>query len=84
MTKNINVNQIAELDPELKKLLKEITIARVRTISKDTHISLGSEDYSSEELVDHIEEDDEIGEEFIKLNWQYLKDLASGAIYDNE
>lgn len=84
MTKNINTNQIEQLDPELKKLLKEITIARVRTISKDTHISLGSEDYSSEELIDHIEEDDEIGEEFIKMNWQYLKDLTSGAIYDNE
>lgn len=40
MTKNINTNQIEQLDPELKKLLKEITIARVRTISKDTHISL--------------------------------------------
>lgn len=84
MTKNINTNQIEQLDPELKKLLKEITIARVRTISRDTHISLGSEDYSSEELIDHIEEDDEVGEEFIKMNWRYLKDLASGAVYGNE
>lgn len=72
------------IDADLKEQLKQLTIARIRTISNDTRISLGSEDYSSEDLVKHVEKDDEIGEEFIKMNWQYLKDLASGAIYDDE
>lgn len=72
------------LDSDLKEQLKEITMARIRTISKDTHISLGSEDYSQEELIRHLEKGDEIGDELIEMNWQYLKDLASGAIYDNE
>lgn len=77
-------NQINTLDADLKKQLKEITIARIRTVSRNAHISLGSEDYSSEELINHLEKNDKIGDELIQMNWQYLKDLASGAIYGNE
>jgi len=77
-------DQIDTLDADSKKQLKQITIARIRTISSDTKISLGSEDYTVEELVNHVEKDDQVGEEMIQMNWQYLKDLASGALYDNE
>ena len=77
-------DQITKLDADSKEQLKQITIARIRTISSDTKISLGSEDYTVEELVDHVEKDDQVGEEMIQMNWQYLKDLASGALYDNE
>lgn len=77
-------DQIDTLDADIKEQLKEITMARIRTVSQDTHISLGSEDYSSEELINHLEKNDEIGDELIQMNWQYLKDLASGAIYGNE
>jgi hypothetical protein len=81
MNNDIANSDLKEMDPELKEQLKQITIARVKTISNEARISLGSEDYSSEELIKHIEKDDEIGEELIRMNWQYLKDLASGAIY---
>ncbi len=77
-------DQIDVLDADSKEQLKQITIARIRTISNDTKISLGSEDYTVEELVNHVEKDDQVGEEMIQMNWQYLKDLASGALYDNE
>ncbi len=77
-------DQIDTLDASSKEQLKQITIARIRTISSDTKISLGSEDYTVEELVNHVEKDDQVGEEMIQMNWQYLKDLASGALYDNE
>ncbi len=77
-------DQINALDADLKEQLKEITLARIRTISRDAHISLGSEDYSSEDLIKHLEKNDEIGDELIQMNWEYLKDLASGAIYDSE
>lgn len=76
--------QVDKLDVDLKEQLKQITIARIRTISNDTKISLGSEDYTVEELVSHVEGDDQIGEEMMQMNWQYLKDLAAGALYDNE
>lgn len=77
-------DQIDKLDADIKEQLKQITIARIRTVSSDTKISLGSEDYTVEELVNHVEEDDQIGEEMMQMNWQYLKDLATGAIYNNE
>jgi len=77
-------DQIDTLDASSKEQLKQITIARIRTISSDTKISLGSEDYTVEELVNHVEKDDQVGAEMIQMNWQYLKDLATGALYDNE
>lgn len=84
MKNNLNEKDINKLDSDLKEQLKQITIARIRTISSDTKISLGSQDYTAEELVSHVEEDDQVGEEMIQMNWQYLKDLAAGALYDNE
>lgn len=80
----IQDDQINDLDADLREQLKELTIARIQTISKDARISLGSEDYSSEDLITHLEGNDAIGDELIQMNWQYLKDLASGALYDNE
>lgn len=77
-------DKIDKLDADIKEQIKQITIARIRTVSSDTKISLGSEDYTVEELVNHVEKDDQIGEEMIQMNWQYLKDLATGAIYNNE
>ena len=64
---NTAKQEFTDLDADLKKQLKEITIARIRTVSNDTHISLGSEDYSSDELITHLEKNDEIGEELILL-----------------
>lgn len=84
MTNIQDEDNINDLDADLKEQLKEITLARIRTVSKDARISLGSEDYSSEELITHLEGNDEIGNELIQMNWQYLKDLASGALYDTE
>ena len=84
MKKQVNEDQIDELDAKLRETLKQITMARIRTVSSDTRISLGSEDYSSDQLINHLEKNDEIGDELILMNWHYLKDLASGAIYGNE
>lgn len=84
MKNNISEKDINKLGPDLREQLKQITIARIRTISSDTKISLGSEDYTAEELVNHVEENDQVGGEMVQMNWQYLKDLATGALYDNE
>ena len=84
MKDDLSEKDIDKLDADLKEQLKQITIARIRTVSSDTKISLGSEDYSVEELVNHVEEGDQIGKDMVQMNWQYLKDLAAGALYDNE
>ena len=71
-----------ELEPSAQEKLKEIVIARVRTLPQEMRISLGGEDFSSEDLVRHVERGDETGIEFLKMNLQYMQDLASGAVYD--
>ena len=71
-----------ELDAEAQEKLKQIVIARIRTLPQEMRISLGGEDLSSEELVDHVEKGDATGLEYLKMNLQYMQDLASGAIYN--
>lgn len=84
MKNDLDEKDMDKLDADLKEQLRQITIARIRTISSGTKISLGSEDYTAEDLINHVEKDDQIGKDMVQMNWQYLKDLAAGTLYDNE
>lgn len=84
MTFHSITQEFNQLDEQLKEKLKQLVVARIKTISNEVRISLGSQDFSPDELIAHVEKEDEIGEEFINMHWQYLKDLASGALYGDE
>lgn len=84
MTQNNKQIESVELDTKSQEKLKQIVIARIKTLSDETRVSLGSEEFSPSQLVDHVENGDDVGLEVIDMHWQYLKDLASGALYDYE
>lgn len=75
---------IKDLDLEVQEQLKQIVLARVRTIPSDERVSLGNDEYSSEELINHIENGDDVGKELVIMHWKYMQDIAKGALYDNE
>lgn len=84
MTQNNQQLESVELDLKAQEKLKQIVIARIQTLSDETRVSLGSEEFSPSQLVNHVEDGDDVGLEIINMHWRYLKDLASGALYDYE
>lgn len=65
---------------ELDKSIKELVIFRLRAVPKTLHISIGSQDYSTEELIKNVNNDSELGQQIIEMQLDYLRDLASGKI----
>ena len=76
------IDPFGELDADAQEKLKQIVVARIRTLPQEMKISLGGEDLSAEQLVQHVEEGDETGLEYLKMNLLYMQELASGAIYN--
>lgn len=84
--KDKSIRQSGELerDQDLKEDLKKIVLARIQAMPDTLRISVGSKDFSKEDLIKHVEKEDEIGEQMISIELEYLQDLASGAIYGNK
>lgn len=68
-----------ELDEQVRKLIK----ARLRVIPSHLQVAVGSQKYSVKELLKSVEKENEIGKQLIEMQLQYLRDLASGKIYEN-
>lgn len=73
-----------QLTDEEKKKLKEIVLARLTVMPPDISISIGDINLNKQELTQHVESEDEIGNQMMEMELEFLKDLASGAIYSHE
>ena len=64
--------------------IKELVIARIRTLSDNVALSIGGEELKRDQLIEHVREDDEVGKELIEMQLEFLQDMASGALYENQ
>ena len=75
---------LADLTPEAKEQLKRIVIERLRVMPSDLQISIGNEEISTDDLIDHVESNDETGTQMMAMELDFLRDLGSGAVYAYE
>lgn len=68
-------------DKEIHEDIKKLVIARIKASSDELRISLGSHEYTKEEILKNVEEGSGLGREFIDIQMEYLRDMAEGAIY---
>ncbi|MBI3255828.1 MAG: hypothetical protein HYZ63_02555 [Candidatus Andersenbacteria bacterium] len=63
-------------DEEIRKLV----IARLKVLSSDTSISIGSDgSFSRDELIDKIETDDPVGRKFEQIELEWLRSWKANA-----
>ena len=68
----------------LEEQIKELVIARISTLSDDVALSIGGEELKREQLIEHVQENDDIGKELIDMQMEFLQDMARGALYENQ
>lgn len=61
--------------------IKELVMARIKTMPFNIGISMGNSNYNREQLLEHIEKEDEVGQQITKVQISFLQDLASGVLY---
>lgn len=68
-------------DKEIQEDIKKLVLERIKAASDELNISIGSTEYSKEEILKHVEKGDEVGQEIIEIQMEYLRDMAAGTIY---
>lgn len=76
-------NNFSDLNEQQKHQLKQIALARARVMPDDLNISIGGISLAKQELIEHIEQEDKIGEQLMLVDLNFLRDLASGSLYNN-
>ncbi len=68
----------------ISKTKKELVIARLETYPKNIGTLIGNDNksYSKKDLIDNVAQSTTIGKKIVDIELSYLKDLATGKIYD--
>ncbi len=82
-SKHTDLNNIT-LDQETQEQLKNIVLERMNVMPDSLHVAVGDSDFSKKDLISHVKEGDAIGRQMMTMELEFLKALASGAVYRNE
>lgn len=83
--KNKKSSKVVSRDKkEIPENIRKLVLERIKVISDDLMISVGSKEYTREEVIKSVEKGDEIGRQIIKAQMDYLRAMASGKIYQDE
>ena len=65
--------------------IKELVIARIKSLPEGTGVSIGSSgNFSKEDMIQHVEKNDEIGRKIIEIELNFLQKLKEGIIYERQ
>ncbi len=72
------------METELEEEIKELVIARLKTIPDGTGVSMGSMgNFNKEELISHVDAGDEIGKKIMEVEMSFLRALKDGILYES-
>lgn len=71
-------------NPVFREQLKAIVLERANAMPETLRIAVGSEEFSKNDLIEHIKDEDEIGKQMMAMELGFLRALTSGAIYAHE
>lgn len=63
--------------------IRELVIARLRSLSSGKKISIGSKgEFTKDELIERVRKEDPIGKKIIQIQLSYLQSLKEGILPD--
>ncbi len=63
---------------EKDRLIRNLVIARLRSLPSGKKISLGSQgEFTNQELIIRVEKDDEVGKKITQIQLEYLRSLKN-------
>ena len=68
---------------ENEQEIKELVIARLKTLPNNKEISIGSSgEFSKDELIEAVENEDQLGKKLIEVEMNFLRTLKDGLYYE--
>jgi hypothetical protein len=76
-----NQKQKTVTDEEIRKLV----IVRLRALPSQKRISIGSDgEFTIEDLIERVKENDKIGQKIIEIQLSYLRSLKEGILFNEK
>lgn len=70
-----------QIQDEIQEDIRNLVLARIMAASDDLRIAIGSTEYTKTEMIENVKAGNEVGKEIMEIQMEYLRDMASGAIY---
>lgn len=68
---------------DINKEFQKLVLARLSTLPSNASISIGAnKEYSKEELLQHVESGDSIGQKMIEIDRAFLTALKEGTLFE--
>ena len=71
-------------DPELNEQLKRLVLQRVSVIPDTLQMAVGELELTKEDVAKHVRAEDDIGQQIMEMELNFLRAVASGAVYARE
>ncbi len=66
-----------------EKEIIDLVVARLQNLPSDKEISIGSAgEFTKDQLIEHVKEDDEIGKKMVTLEMDFLRSMKEGIFYE--
>jgi hypothetical protein len=73
------------MEEKNKEDIRELVIARLQTLPNDKGVSIGSVgNFTKDDLIQHVESGDAIGDKIIEVEMNFLKALKEGVFYGQD
>lgn len=67
-----------KVDKQISEDIKELVIARLEVLPKDTGISIGSAgEFTPDQLIESVREGNEVGKKIVEVQLNYLQSLKN-------
>lgn len=83
MSNNKNKQMEKNSNPEIQEDIKKLVLARIMAASDDLRVAIGSTEYTKTEMIENVKAENEVGKEIMDIQMEYLRDMASGVIYQS-
>ena len=81
--KKIKKTKKGSATTKINKDVKELVKARLNVLPLNISVSIGSDGaFNRDELIEHIEKEDSIGEKIIQVDMEFLQALKKGEFYE--
>lgn len=67
----------------IDKEIQELVIERLKLFPRDKSISIGEQgSYTKDQMINHVQKNDEVGKKMIEIDLSYLKALKRGVFFE--
>lgn len=74
------MNKNSQVSEDIRKLV----LARIKTMPEELKISIGSSEYSKDQILKSTEENNELGQQVMDVHMNFVRSMASGSLYEDE